>query len=305
MSTMSRRSVLSTGAAALAVTLAGCARGTGMARSGDGATVAPQAPGDLDPAVLDGWRDFPVSRVPRPILLIDPPPRETGYRTGDAKLAVSMGRYDLAAPLPSGGPATVEVHLPEGTFGLPVITAQQAYDRMRATGNAANFPGTEPVPLRITQVELGTAPFRTDRGEFTLPAWLFHAPDSFDPLAWPALHPDAFWRLGDLPPAGSTSDGHLAADGVTLTVTMPAPYPGACPGDPIYTYDPVLAESGTTVVVGVRPRVVSTAPGSHRDDCGYDAMLRLQPYQIRLAAPLGNRVLVSQSGGPVPVLIGG
>ena len=86
---------------------------------------------------------------------------------------------------------------------------------------------------------------------------------------------------------------------------MPAPSPGACPGDPTYTYDPVLAESGTAVVVGVRPHIVGTVPGSHRADCGSDLVLRLQPYQVRLAAPLGNRVLVSSSGGPVPVLIGG
>jgi hypothetical protein len=151
-------------------------------------------------------------------------------------------------------------------------------------------------------VELGAAEFGTDRGPVELPAWLFHAPDSFQPLAWPALKPDAFWRLGDLPHAGDVGDGRLAADGVTLTVTMPAPHPEACPGDPIYEHDAVFVEGDTAVVIGVSRRTTGTAPGVRDGQCGYDMMLRTKEYTVKLAAPLGNRVLITSAGGSVPVL---
>jgi hypothetical protein len=259
----------------------------------------------VDPAVLDAWRNFPVTRTPRPILLLGEPLRETGYHTDDAKMAVATGRYELATTLPSTQPATSTATLPDGTFQLPIISAAQAYERLRGTGNPANAPGESPAPLQITRVELGTASFHTDRGALDLPAWLFHAPDSREPLAWPAPHPDAFWRLGDLPFAWDACDGRLAADAVTLTVTMPAPHPGACPGDPIYRYDPVVVEESTFVAVGVRPEIVSIAPGPRQDDCGYDLVLRMQQYTVTLATPLGNRVLVSSSGMPAAVTVSG
>jgi hypothetical protein len=301
---MSRRSVLAAGGAVLTAFLAGCARAT----SGGDVGIGGQSntdPSGVDPAVLDGWRNFPVTRMPRPILLLGAPLRETGYHTDDAKLAVVTGRYELAATLPSTQPVTSTATLPDGTFQLPIITAAQAYERLRGTGNPANAPGESPAPLRITRVELGTASFHTDRGALELPAWLFHAPDSFEPLAWPAPHPDAFWRLGDLPFAWDVIDGRLAADAVTLTVTMPAPHPGACPGEPIYRHDPVVLEESTVVAVGVRREIVSIAPGPRRDDCADDLVLRLQQYTVTLAAPLGNRVLVSSAGMPAAVTVSG
>jgi hypothetical protein len=304
MSAMSRRSLLAAGGAVLTSFLAGCA--PARSRGGEAGIGDPPGPGQsgVDPAILEAWRDFPVTRTPRPILLLGAPLRETGYHTGDAKLAVATGRYKLATTLPSTQPATSTATLPDGTFPLPIITAAQAYESLRGSGNPANAPDANPAPLLITRVELGMVPFPTDRGALDLPAWLFHAPESFEPLAWPAPHPDAFWHLGDLTFAGDTSDGRLAADTITLTVSMPAPNPGACPGDPIYRHHPVVLEESTAVAVGVRREIVSIAPGPRRDDCGYDLMLRVQPYTVTLAAPLGKRVLVSNSGEPVAVTVG-
>ena len=300
----SRRTVLGAGGAVLTTLVAGCGRPAGGPAVGNNQAggLADPGPEGLDPAVFQKWRDFPVGRTPRPILLIGAPLRETGYHTGDAKLAVATGRYELAATLPPGQPASVPVTLPDGTFRLPVISAEQAYKGVRGSGSPGNAPGESPTPLRITRVELATAPFDTDRGGLDLPAWLFHAPDSFEPLAWPALRPEAFWRLGDLRSVGDTFDARLAADGVTLTVTMPAPYPDACPGDPVYRHAPVVLESATAVAVGIRREVVTIAPGTRSDNCGYDAMLRTRKYTVKLAAPLGPRVLVGAEGGPVAVV---
>jgi hypothetical protein len=298
VSAVPRRSILG---AALASVLTGCAsRGRHTDEIGFGDPPDTGTSG-IGPAALDRWRDFPVTRKPRPILLLDAALRETGYHSGDAKLAVATGRYELAAALPSTRPATITVRLPDGRFPLPTISAAQAYEGVRGSGSPKNAPDADVAPLRITKVELKTAPFFTDRGRLTLPAWLFHAPDSFEPLAWPALRPDAFWRLGELPPPTLPGDGRLAADGVSLTVTMEAPDPAACPGEPVYRHVPVVMESRTAVAVGVRREVVRIEPGQRRGDCASTLMLRTQPYKIRLAAPLGNRVLVNGSGDPVPV----
>jgi hypothetical protein len=294
--------VLAAGGAVLTSLLTGCGRGVGAGGDGGRVPTGLAEPGwDVDPAVLDAWRDFPVGRAPRPILLLGQPLRETGYHTGDAKLAVNTGRFELAATLPADQPATVNVTLPDGEFPLPIIPAAQAYDGVRGTGKPGNAPDANPKPLRITRVELGTASYDTDRGKLNLPAWLFHAPDSFEPLAWPAPRPEAFWRLGDL--TYPSTDARLAADGVTLTVTMAAPHPQACPGDPIYRHIPVVVESKTAVAVGLRREVVTVEPGPRRTDCMYDAMLRTQPYTFGLAVPLGNRVLVTSEGVPASVSV--
>jgi hypothetical protein len=77
---MSRRAfVLGTGGAVLASVLTGCAvhRGsTGFAAPPGG------GPSGIDPAAFDAWRDFPVTRRPRPIVLLDPPLRESGRGAG-------------------------------------------------------------------------------------------------------------------------------------------------------------------------------------------------------------------------------
>jgi hypothetical protein len=291
--------VLATGGAVLTSLLVGCGRSVGGGRS---AAPVPSEPGwDVDPAVLDAWRDFLVDRSPRPILLLGQPLRETGYRSEDAKMAVATGRFDLAATLPTRQPATVRVKLPDGEFPLPITSAAEAYEGVRGVGKPGNAPDANPTPLRITRVELGTAPFDTDRGRSDLPAWLFHAPESFEPLAWPAPRPEAFWRPGEL--AYPSMDVRLAADGVTVTATMAAPHPSACPGDPIYRHIPVVVEARTAVAVGLRREVVTVEPGPRRTDCGYDLMLRTQEYTFALAAPLGNRVVVNADGAPALVTV--
>jgi hypothetical protein len=84
-------------------------------------------------------------------------------------------------------------------------------------------------------------------------------------------------------------------------VTLPAPPEGACPGDPYLRYVPEAVESTTAVAVGVRSEVASVAPGPRRDDCAYAAMARFAEYRLRLAAPLGDRLLVDSEGGVIPV----
>jgi hypothetical protein len=287
---------------AAATALAACAQ---PILGGTDAALDQAAPvGAPDPSSIESWRDFPVGRSPRPVVLMGSPLLEEGYRTNDAKLAVILGRIELAAPLPVT-PRTVEAELPDGRHTVPVLPAAEAFARVRAVGDPKNAPGENPTPLRVTKVELATAPFYTDRGRVRLPAWLFHAPAALGPRAWPAIPPELLWRPGEIDhPTGA--EGALAADGLTLTLTLPMPDAGPCPGEEARRYVPVLLEGDTAVAVGLRAdaAVASTAPGTPIADCGARAMLRTRRFSVRLAAPLGNRVMVDVAGIPIPITIG-
>jgi hypothetical protein len=260
------------------------------------------APNGVDPTVLDQWAAFPVDRKPRPIVLLsDSPVRVTGFTTGDAKIAMGQGRFALQADLPAA-PAKVRVTLGDGTVDLRTITAQQAYDILVAAGRPEFAADASPPPLPITNVALGSTEFTTDRGRRALPAWLFSSPDALAPLAVPALAPEAFWR-----PAenfqGEIGAATVAADGVTLTVQLPAPGK-PCPGEPVRVYTPEVAESATAVAVGLR---VTESPGTGatgQGTCVHELILRTQPYTDALAQPLGARVLVGSTGAAMEVLPG-
>ncbi|GAA1410171.1 hypothetical protein ACFQZ4_35380 [Catellatospora coxensis] len=278
-----------------ALVLAGCAPVPAPTPGAAVPLVAEASPPADEAARLARFADFPVDRKPRPILLLDGRVREYGYHTGDAKIAMSQGRLKLRTELPDS-PATVRAALPDGTFELPAISSRQAYDLLAAVGDPASAPDASPAPLLITKVELGTAEFRTDRGPRLLPAWLFTAPDSFQPLAVAAPADTAFWPVEFTDRV--MDQAGLAADGVTLTLRLPAPGP-LCPGQPVREYAAEAVETAQAAVVRLR---VSTAfpaatPGG-AESCVRDAMLRTALYTVRLAQPLGNRVLLGPSDNP-------
>ncbi len=248
-----------------------------------------------DRAVLAAWDQFPADARPRPILISAPPLiGASGFGSdGDAKVAALDGRYELAATLPSDPPPTLPVAMPGGPAELPTRTAQQAFDALRATApEKPSAPGGP--PLRITNVELGTATFGSDRGPLTLPAWLFTAPGAVEPLAWPAVADSAFWprRPNALVMSGGA---HLGADGSTVTVNLPAPGP-VCPGGQLLRYEPAALESAAAVVVGLRAVPYGVQPGTPSPDCATDLVGRTADYPVRLASPLGGRVLLSPIG---------
>ncbi|HWH00453.1 MAG TPA: hypothetical protein VNV66_14265 [Pilimelia sp.] len=256
-------------------------------------------PTGVGPQVLAAWRDFPVRRTPRPIVLLGAMVKEPGYRTDEAKVAVATGRVELATTPPTA-PAAIRVALPDGTHRLPTASAAEAFAVLRAHGKPENAPGQSPPPVRITRVSLGEAEFPTDRGRLRLPAWLFHAAEFLEPIAVPALAASAFWRPGELAATG-LGDSRLSADGRTLTVVMAAPHPSPCPGQPSERFVPTLVESATAVAVGVRVEFGPTASGDPGTTCARDLMLRTAEYQVTLGAPLGNRVLVNAEGAPQAV----
>ena len=275
----------------------------------------PSPSGIVDAAVPSGqehdaalalWRDFPANRVPRPIVV--PHSQATfdgGFETGEAKEAAGSGRFELAAPLPTG-PATVTAELPDGPVTLPAITAEAALEALTAQGGDPDPNARDAMPpARITGVRLGTADVHTDRGPLALPAWLFTVTGATGPIGWPAVTPDALWRwdrdaaIALRQESQVMEQARMSADGALLTVVLLRPRI-PCSDMPTYRHDPRVTETGSAVVVGLErvPVDIDVPPGT---PCDGSLAWFGDEHVVRLAEPLGGRVVVDASGWPLTI----
>lgn len=290
-----------TGISSLAVVLllAGCTAtgqpGSPPDRAGEPPAAAPLSPGGVVPSpsgtaatLLDRWAGFPITAPRRPLVLLGEDVRADGY-TGRG-VAPGVARVETKLP---AGPQRLRVELPGGSAELPAIGAREALGALMHGGLPLADYFSEPVsPLRITKVVLGTASFRSDRGDLILPAWLFTSPQVRGPMPVPALAAGAFWQPGQHALSGLGS-AMLAADGVTLQVLMRAKGDGCSgwPSTPPWTAE--VAESPTAVVVSLRfpPQPTGLKP------CIQPASRQSAWYKVRLNAPLGGRVVLTAEEG--------
>jgi hypothetical protein len=237
------------------------------------------------------WDAFPVDRVPRPIIVSGgmvgwaaSAGPDTGFRTDGAKLAALAGRIELATTPPEA-PATVEAYLFDGRFTLPALRPDEAFAFLRGQGT----PDASLAPVRFTTVTLGSAAFNTDRGPLRLPAWLFGGPDVIGTVAWPAVGKEAFWRYGEPNNASTVPPNHISRDGRRIRTAVPGP---GCTSDPVRRYRVKVIETATTVMLTTVGKILST-PGPEAQDQRCTAMaFPWEPYDVDLAAPLGNRVVI-------------
>ncbi len=238
----------------------------------------PTAPATPAPAGVD----FPVTAVPRPIVLVGPAPVTVEW-VGDEEEKVAQGhgyRFTGDEP-PTPGPATVV--LPDGPATLPLTGARDALTAMSAGARGGES-------IEVVGVELGTAAFDTDRGPLELPAWRFRS--AFGSVyAWPAITPEAFWKLGEVRVSHHRA---TTSDGLELQVELGAPDP-PCPGHQPTVKEPVVTEGETSVRIGAR------TTGGPVGGCAQLAVYRPQWYAVRLTEPLGARVLVHEDGAVIPV----
>src|SRR5277367_966756 len=96
---------------------------------------------------LDQWAPFPVEKQPRPLVLLDPKVKASGFPDGDTKRAF----FDRAI---EAGP------------GFP----RRVFEAFGSTGR--NSSSTH---LVLTNAELQEFRFKTDRGTRSLPAWRVEA----------------------------------------------------------------------------------------------------------------------------------
>lgn len=107
---------------------------------------------------VDRWSEFPVAQTPRPVILADSRVHiETGFATGEAKMAFIEGRIESRVSVPAAV--------------LAELARQSHPDHSRSAA-----------PLLITGVELGATEFVTDRGRQRLPAWRLTAQDALGPI---------------------------------------------------------------------------------------------------------------------------
>jgi len=235
---------------------------------------------DLLPAALQPWVTFPVDASPRPIVLVDAPvngPRGF-YGSEKTKVAFASGAFDRPTHLPTG---------PASAGGFPIITADKAFDLLKSQ---AKDPPAGGLRLTISDVRLGTSTFLTDRGEKTMPAWLFSMAEVDGPVAVLAIAPEAQWFPSELGSGQSHDIGaSVGSDHRTLTVNFVGAESENGPCGVRYSIS--LTESHTAVIVTVVSNPNDTT-----------AACTLVGYQRQgsavLKAPLGARVLVDELGYP-------
>jgi hypothetical protein len=265
--------------AILLSTVAGCAR---VGPDPPAVPVVPSAE-----AALAAWRDFPVGRRPRPILLLGDPVSVS------PKMAV-FPRLRLATT-PPAAPDTVEVTLPEGRARLPVLPPSTALAQM-LDGRSVDSRGPE---RAVTDVRLESWSYHTDRGPMSLPTWSFHV-DGGD-VRWPALDPSAFWRLGRLRPSVTAGPvARLTADGHGVIVDLPQSAPTCGRSGPADTV--TTRASDRAVLVVVASTAATTKARGAGADCLNDDVLRRRSVQVDFGGPLGDRVLLGPDGNVVPVI---
>jgi hypothetical protein len=243
---------------------------------------------DAVEATLDAWSSFPVDADPRPLVLtgltgsadlVNAPAR--GFPDGGTKDAYESGQFEMTTPLPVG-PAT--------GGGYRLITGQEVLARLRGSGSSGP---RGPAPLRITSIQLGTAPFTTDRGPQPLPAWLVTFAGIGDPAQILAIAPEGVFdapphAVVDQPVTTIRPGAATIAEDRTLSVGFigKGPQPGPCGGD----YEVDVYESAHAVAVTIReiPREVTTTSGVVV--CDWVGHGRTVSAELR--APHGARVVV-------------
>jgi hypothetical protein len=207
------------------------------------------------------------------------------YGDETAKLALNGGAFDRPAHLPAG-PATAD--------GFPIISADKAFELLHP------HPGAiAGIRLTMTEARLGTATFGTDRGERTLPAWLFSFTHVDDPIPVLAVAQAAQWYPSGI---AASQGGHsywagalVGPDHRTLTVSFVGGQAGTGPCG--MTYEIKLTESRTAVMV---TRIDHQSIRSSNDanvSCPLIGFMRSASAVLK--TPLGARVLVDDQGYPI------
>lgn len=248
--------------------------------------------------MLQAWAAFPVHASPRPIVLVGSPVLDPpgGFLDGSSKEAYVRGLFNRPDHLPSG-PAT--------SGGYPAVSADAAFAVLQSVSNGSGISAPPSGSrLTITAAHFGAGTFLTDRGDKTMPAWLFSLAGVENPVTVLAVAPSVTWSPhGRVTPGpyASFSNGAIGFDGADIAKddrTLTVGFTGAASGTGPCTasYALRVTESATAVAV----KVISYPHGSGTEVCtliGYP-----RHASAALGAPLGNRVVVdSISGGAVAV----
>lgn len=254
--------------------LTGC--GSSPVRHGGGTPTASGA--------LRAWASYPVTARPRPVVLVDSPILNPagGFVDNADKVAYLSSTFTVAASLPT---------TPAVAGDVPLISARSAFDVLSSPGAPKAHIGSR---LTITAVRMSRAVFATDRGQQMLPAWAFTFRGVRHPAYVMALSPSVWWpKPGTaIGAAGRQMSAKVAGARVVLSFTGPPNGTGPCDTE----YATSAAESNTAVEVLLRE-----LPNSRSDGVLCKIYQSPRTVAVTLSTPLGDRVLVTEQGVPIPV----
>lgn len=227
-------------------------------------------------AAVARWAEFPADVDPRPFVLLHGPVRsEKGFATREAKAAFLCGQIGVDPGVPAE--VTGFLRVPRAHIGSP--------RRGR---------------LQLTAAMLAETYFATDRGDQLFPAWRVDAVDALGPI-WvltSEVQSRCWSRLGALDGEWFgphvLSSATVGSDGRELTVTFIGGR------ERLFRYDVVVVESPAAVSIAPLERATEELP--HGQFYTFEGHSRT--VKIRLAAPLGGRVIANLDGTPVPVSLG-
>ncbi|MFB6784645.1 hypothetical protein ACFCX0_47225 [Streptomyces sp. NPDC056352] len=211
-----------------------------------------------------------------------------GLRSQADKRAYQDHNFVLRGTLPDTGPKDGRVTwIGGGSLTRQLAGAVESYKTL-AGGRTGGKPH-----LTVTGAKLGEMSVATSRGPAVVPAWLFTLNGYVSPLKQAAVIPSPLPR----PPIGRAYGvpGYplnqlvqIAAGGRSVTVVA---LHGACDDGPV------------VAVLETRGSVVLSGSVKHRKDDGGHCtkQARLQQVTVKLARPVGDRVVVdAHTGQPVP-----
>ena len=255
-------------------------------------SVTPLLSASRTSTALLAWAHFPVNASPRPLILIDGDNVNApalGFPSDDTKAAYDDGNITAPLRFPTG---------PRSGAGFPLVSSQSAFNTLK---DAAISGPPATTPLVVTRVRLGMGVFQTDRGQRTLPAWLFSFQGVQNPAQVLAVAPSRIFTprrvtLPDAIPESSLPVGSatLASDHRTLTVEVAGAPEGTGPCEATYSLRTGASKKAVAVAVD---QVVH-----YKSGVGCLLQGALIPLDTNLAKPLGNRVVVdAYSATAVPV----
>jgi hypothetical protein len=228
---------------------------------------------DVARAGLERWDHFPVGADPRPLVLTGVAWRTAGFVDGASKRSFTAGAIKGIPGVPDE----------------PVELLRRALRHSRVVSDTA---------FLVTHADRSQTEFWTDRGRRLLPAWRIESPNARG-VVWVMDEAtlDRVW----VPPSESATRAaepctlHRATlfqDGVTLRLR----FTGAPKS--IVAYDGLILETTTAVCVIPVERLLKSIPRS----TWTRTLNHSREFTVRLARPLGGRVLVSLTGRPLAVL---
>jgi len=241
-------------------------------------------------AALEMWKDFPANSNPRPLIVFERSIERIGQEgfssEPNRKVAWGCNKFTFAPGVQTS--TLVPGAVIAGGVSFPGISSAHAYSELIAARKPVEAlpPDCSTYgPFVIKSIRLGTADFFTDRGSVSLPAWLFDVTEIRAYLAYVAIDPVAFWAGGHVEEGMGAG---VSADGWTLKIGVSNAQAGPCGAD----YTATAAESSTAVAVAVM-RIPHALPN---EEVACDLMLRVSFIEVKLKAPLGDRVLLDEQG---------